>query len=149
MSWTFDLALIQHLGSFYVAYSSNNCYVSEEKIYHSPDTVGNGHVMFLYIYIEHRNLETRKTRNDFLIQVQNFLLPLRLKVLRHKERDTHSFYSGFFICPHILCAPAQGLPKQAKVNCLLPRQSSIQLTDFLKIPKFLPALLVCDVIRTC
>ena len=25
--------------------------------------------------------------------------PLSLKVLRHRERDTHSFYSGFFICP--------------------------------------------------
>ena len=52
-----------------------------------------------HIYIEHRNLEIRKTHNDFLVQVQNFLLPLSLKVLQHKERDTHSFYSGFSICP--------------------------------------------------
>ena len=50
-------------------------------------------------HIEHRNLETRKTRNDFLVQVQNFLLPLSLKVLRHKKRDTHSFYSGFSMSP--------------------------------------------------
>ena len=51
------------------------------------------------IKIEHRNLEIRKTRNDFSVPVRNFLLPLSLKVLRHKERDTHSLYSGFFICP--------------------------------------------------
>ncbi len=50
-------------------------------------------IMLVYIYIEHRNLETRK------VQVRNFLLPLSLKVLRHKEGDTHSFYSGFSICP--------------------------------------------------
>ena len=52
------------------------------------------------IKIEHRNLEIRKTRNDFFVQVRNFLLPLSLKVLRHKEREAHSFYPGFFICPH-------------------------------------------------
>ena len=95
--------------------------------------VWNGHIMF--INIEHRNLETRKTRNDFLVQVQNFLLPLSLKVLRHKERDTHSFYSGFFICPPSRATPAQGLREQTKVNRLLPRQFSTQLTDFFKIPK--------------
>ena len=54
------------------------------------------------IKIEHRNLEIRKTRNDFSVQVRNLLLPLSLKVLRHKERDTHSFYSGFFICTPLL-----------------------------------------------
>ena len=54
---------------------------------------------YSYIYnIKHRNPEIRKTRNDFSVQVRNFLLPLSLKVLRHKERDTHSFYSGFSIC---------------------------------------------------
>ena len=29
-----------------------------------------------HIYIEHKNPETRKTRNDFLVQVRNFLLSL-------------------------------------------------------------------------
>ena len=53
----------------------------------------------IYIYnTEQRNLEIRKTRNDFSVQVRNFLLPLSLKVLWHKERETPSFYSGFFIC---------------------------------------------------
>ena len=51
------------------------------------------------IKIEHRNLETRKILVDFFVQVQNFLLPLSLKVLRHKEKEAQSFYSGFFICP--------------------------------------------------
>ena len=59
--------------------------------------VWNVHRMF--IKIEHRNLEIRKTRNDFFVQVRNFLVPLSLKVFRHKEREAQSFYSGFFLCP--------------------------------------------------
>ena len=89
------------------------------------------------IEIEHRNLEIRKTRNDFSFQVRNILLPLILKVLRHKERDTHSFYSGFVIRPSSGATPAQGLREQAKVNRLLPRQVSTLLTDFFKIPQIL------------
>ena len=51
------------------------------------------------------------------------------------ERDTHSFYSGFVICPHpYRAAPAQGFREQAKVNRLLSRQVSTALT-FLKYPK--------------
>ena len=57
-------------------------------------------IMFVYITYIHRTQESRNTKNtyDFFVQVRNFLLPLSLKVLRHKERDTHSFYSGFSIC---------------------------------------------------
>ena len=44
-------------------------------------------------------------QNTTLVQVRNFLLPLSLKVLWHKERDTHSFDSGFSICPPLTCAP--------------------------------------------
>ena len=102
----------------------------------------NGQIMFIYIYI-HRTLEFRNTKNtyDFLVQVRNFLLPLSLKVLRHKERDSHSFYSGFFIClPPISCGTRHkshwpGFGEQAKANRLLPRQDSTLLTDFFKIPK--------------
>ena len=93
------------------------------------------------IKIEHRNLEIQKTHNDFSLQVQNFLLPLSLKVLRHKERDTHSFYSSFFICPPSThtCGTRHkghwpGFGKKAKANSLLPRQVSTPLT-FFKIPK--------------
>ena len=60
-----------------------------------------------YIYntyhIEHRNLEIRKTHNDFSVQVRNFLLPLSLKGFRHKEREAQSFYAGFLICPPNTC----------------------------------------------
>ena len=61
--------------------------------------MGNVHRMF--ITYTHRTKESRNTKNiyDFLVQVRNFLLLLSLKVLRHKERDTHSFYAGFSICP--------------------------------------------------
>ena len=72
----------------------------------------------IYIYI-YRTLESQNTKNtyDFSLQVRNFLLPLSLKVHRHKEREAQSFYSGFFICPPPSRAtPAQGLREQAKVN---------------------------------
>ena len=104
--------------------------------------------MFIYIYnIEHRNLEIRKTRNDFSVQVRNFLLPLSLKVLRHEEREAQSFYSGFFICLPSRATPAQGLREQAKVN---PSRSvsSLNSTIFLQIPKILRAFQVHDIIRT-
>ena len=68
-----------------------------------PDTaMCNAHRLFIR-YI-HRTYESRNTKNsyDFLVPVGNFLLPMSLKVLRHKERDTHSFYSGFFIPPHLV-----------------------------------------------
>ena len=112
-------------------------------MYHTHDTdMRNGHIMFIYIYIEHRNHETRKNTYDFFVQVRNFLLPLSLKVLRHKERDTHSFYTGFFVALS-RAKPAQGLwpdfGEQAKANRLLPRQDSTQLTHFFKIPKILRA----------
>ena len=84
--------------------------------------------------IEHRNLEIRKSRNDFSVQIRNFLLPLSLKVLRHKERETHSFYSGFFICPHLqhVWHPPQWSPR-ASENQSSHSVSSSQLTDFFKI----------------
>ena len=82
------------------------------------------------------NIGSQNTKNtyDFLVQVWNFLLPLSLKVLRHKERDTHSFYSGFFICTPSHAPPVQGLWQAVKANCLLPRQDSTLLT-FFKFPK--------------
>ena len=115
--------------------------------------IWNVHILFIYIYIyiEHRNLKNTKNIYDFLVQVRIILLPLSLKVLRHKERDTHSFYSGFFICPPISCGTRHkghwpGFGEQAKANRLLPRQNSTQLT-FSKSPKILRALPVHDVIH--
>ena len=64
------------------------------------------------IKIEHRNLETRKTLTTSQFRYET-LLPLSLKVLRHKERDAHSFYSGLFICPPPLSCDTSPRPPQA------------------------------------
>ena len=87
------------------------------------------------IKIEHRNLEIRKTCNDFFVQVRNFLLHSSLKVFRHKEREAQSFYAGFFIFPPPqTCGTRHNdLREQAKTNRLPSRQVSSQLTDFFKI----------------
>ena len=58
----------------------------------------------------------KKQTYDFLVQVQNFLLPLSLKVFWHKERDT----PDFSIYPKPRAHPSQGLGEQAKFNILLP-----------------------------
>ena len=94
----------------------------------------NGHIMFIYIYIEHRNLEIWKTHNDFSVRVRNFLLPLSLKVFWHKEREAQSFYSGFFICLHLM----RHLPKASaskRKSTLLVRCLVSTLLTFFKFPK--------------
>ena len=93
---------------------------------------------YIYIYIYIYNIGISKhEKHDFLVQVRNFLLLLSLKVLRHKKRDTHSFYSGFFICPHPISL--RHLPKDSmskrKSTVSFGVQFSTQLTDFFKIPK--------------
>ena len=99
--------------------------------------VWNGHSMFIYIYITW-NIGISKQKNtcDFLVQVWNFLLPLSLKVLQHKERDTHSFYSGFFIPPHLM----RHLPKASaskRKSTLLVRCPVLNSTNWLfqNLPK--------------
>ena len=54
----------------------------------------------MFITYIHRTEEYRNRKNtyNFWVQIRKFLLPLILKVIRHKERDIHSFYSGFSIC---------------------------------------------------
>ena len=73
-----------------------------------------------------------------------FLLSLSLKVLRHKERDTHSFYSGFSICPPISCDTC---PRPRWASESRPFSFGVQfstpLTDFYKIPKILRARFRC------
>ena len=104
----------------------------------------NVHRMFI-TYI-HRILESRNTRNtyDVLVQVRNILLLLSLKVLRHKERDTHFFYSGFSICPQTRVAPAtRPLAWLRRVSKSHPSSSAgkTQLTDFFQIPQNPPRTL--------
>ena len=101
------------------------------------------------IEIKHRNLEIRKTRNDFFVQVGNFLLPSSLKVFRHKEREAHSFYPGFFICtPPSRAAPTTRPRELAKANRLVRYLVSTLLSNFLQVPKIFRACPVRDVIRT-
>ena len=116
----------------------------------------NVHKMFI-TYI-HRTQESRNTKNthDFLVQVRNILLPLSLKILRHKERDTHSFYSGFSICTHphpnhlVQHPPQRPLAWLRRASESQPSSPDAELnsTDFFKIPQILRALPVRDVSRT-
>ena len=105
----------------------------------------NVHRMFI-TYI-HRTQESRNTKNtyDFLVQVRNFLLPLSLKVLRHKERETQSFYAGFSICPRpTRVAPVAHKfvwPQRAPKVEPSRSESSSQLTDFFQIPQNPPRTL--------
>ena len=82
--------------------------------------------LHIYIYhIEHRNLEIRKTRNDIFVQVRTFLLPLRVKVLRHKEIGIIFLFWLFHLPPpHNTCGTRnEGLREQAKANRLRPVSS--------------------------
>ena len=91
--------------------------------------------IYIYIYIEHRNLETRKNTYDFSVLVRNFLLPLSLKVFRHKEKKAQSFYPGFFIC---LLHLVRHLPKASaseRKSTLLVRCLVSTLLTFFKFPK--------------
>ena len=74
----------------------------------------------LHIYIEHRNLEIRKTCNDFFVQVRTFLLPLSVKVLRHQERGTLFLFWLFHLpTPNTYRTRYKGLREQVKVNRLV------------------------------
>ena len=78
-----------------------------------------------HIHREHRNPETRKTLTTFLVQVRNFLLPLSLKVFRHKERDT-IFLCWLFHLPQTTCAPATR-PRRASESQPSSSQAGTQL----------------------
>ena len=94
-----------------------------------------GRSLHIYIYhIEHRNLEIQKTRNDFSVQVRKFLLPLSLKVLRHKERGTIFLFWLFHL--NTCGTRYKGLHEQAKTNRLPPRQVTSPLVWlFQNLPK--------------
>ena len=87
----------------------------------------------IYIYIEYRNLEIRKIRNNFSVQVGNVLLPLSLKVLRHKEREMHILFILAFSSapPHLV----RHLPKASaskRKSTLLVRCPVLNSTNFLQ-----------------
>ena len=123
-------------------------------MYHSHDMVMcETYIECSYIYnTEHRNLETRKTLDDFFFQVRNFLLPLSLKVIRHKEREAQSFDSGFFICPPpppTRVAPATKVSASKRKPTVFPwGRSHLNSLTFSKSPQILRALPVRDIIRS-
>ena len=117
-------------------------------MYHTHDTdMWNVHRMFI-AYITYNIGIPKHEKHDFLVQVRNFLLPLSLKVFRHKEREAQSFYASFFICirQHVW-HPPQGHCELAKVTLLLPT-ARFNSTDFSQISQNPPrALPVHDVIH--
>ena len=102
----------------------------------------NVHIMFIthIDHIEHRNPETRKTRNDFLVQVRNLLLPLSLR-FRHKKERCTIFLWWLFTRPLAwLWRASESQPSSS--------EPGTQLTDFFQNPKNPPrALPVHDVIH--
>ena len=57
------------------------------------------------VHNAHRDPETRKTLKTSLFRYEIFLLPLSLKVFRHKEGDAQSLYADFSICPKPRATP--------------------------------------------
>ena len=96
----------------------------------------NVHKMFIY-NIEHRNPETRKTLDDFLVQVRNFLLPLSLKVFRHKEREIHL---TFLSAPNHVRTRHKAMASKRKSTVFF--RGRTQLT-FFKSPKILHTRFRC------
>ena len=92
----------------------------------------NVHGTFITYIHRIQDLEIRKTHNDFSVQVRTFLLPLSLKVLRHKERGTIFQFLLFHLPPPNTCGTRhKGLREQAKVNHLV--WCPVLNSDFLKI----------------
>ena len=102
----------------------------------------NVHRMFV-TYI-HRIQESRNTKNtyDFLVQVRNFLLPLILKVFRHKERGT-IFLCWLFHLPRPTCVAPAIRPLRSRESRPSSSDQKTQLIDFFKSPKILRARFRC------
>ena len=96
---------------------------------HSHDmAVWNVHRMS--IKIEHKNLEIRKTRNDFSVQVRNLLLPLSLKVLWHKDQIHNLSILAFSSpppSPQHVWHPPQRSPRASESQPSSPKAGSTLL----------------------
>ena len=99
-------------------------------------------------YIHTYHIETRKTLDDFFVQVRNLLLTLSLKVFRHKERGHNLSILAFSSAPtpNTCGTRHKGLREQAKTNRLV-RCPVLNSLTFSKSPKILRALPVRGVIR--
>ena len=103
----------------------------------------------VHIYITKNIGISKHEKHDFSVQVRNFLLPLSLKVLRHKEGERHNLSMlAFSSAPrHLARYPPKASASKRK-STLFVRCPVLNSTNFLQIPKILRALPVCDVIRT-
>ena len=74
-----------------------------------------------------------------LVQVRNFTT-FELKVIRHEERETQSFYADcFYICPKLRAAShlqTTGLASAGPESQLSRSDAGTQHTAFSQIPKF-------------
>ena len=96
----------------------------------------NVHGMFKCIYIEHKNLEIRKTPNDFSVQVRKlFLLPLSVKVLRHKERLHILSILAFSTAPHLVRHLPKASASKRKSTLLVRCPVLNSPLTFLNLPK--------------
>ena len=100
------------------SHNSPHCYSNWMLMYHNQiQPCVKWTYVHIYIYITQESRNTKNTY-DFSVQVRNFLLPLSLKVFRHKERERHNLYILAFSSAPLpsRATPAQGLREQAKVN---------------------------------
>ena len=113
-------------------YSILRSHSIKHSLLHSHDmATWNGHRDVHNIYTLNIGI-SKHEKHDFLVQIRNYLLPLSLKALRHKETDTLSFYSGFFIWhPHLV----RHLPKASaskRKSTLLLRCPVLNSINFLQ-----------------
>ena len=94
------------------------------------------------MFITHIGIPKHETTYDFLFQVRNFLLPLSLKVFRHKESEAQSFYADISISlppsPRAALAarPSASLESQPSSSTAEQRLTS----DFSKYQPTLPVM---------
>ena len=101
-------------------------------------------VTYIYIYIykidvHNIGISNHEKHLRLLSSGTKLLLPLSLKVLRHKERDTHSFYSGFSICnsppPHLVRhLPKASASKRKSTFFFGPARLQLKKLTFSKLP---------------
>ena len=128
---------------------TKNWYYYKVNVPYPYTDMRNGHIMFIYIYIEHRNLETRKTLTTSQFRYETFLLPLSLKGFFDIRRERHNLsIPAFSPPPHISCDTCPRPPQASESQPSRPA-SSFNSTNFIQIPKILRALAVRDVTRTC
>ena len=81
-----------------------------------------------------------------LVQVRNFIT-FELKVIRHEERETQSFYADcFYICPKPHAAPhlqTTGLSSMGPESQPSRSDAETQLPAFSQIPKILSPCFQC------